>query len=94
MDSKKLPGIKLLAETKNLKSVDRYIPYILGFILLIALFITSRYNFLIFHILAEFFAIAVAWSVFIKELLKNKFPILNFKGAGEPDWVNWSWDRV
>jgi len=33
--------------------------------LLIFLYITSRYNYLIFHTLAEFFSIFVAWSLFI-----------------------------
>jgi len=65
MESNKLSDNKTLAEKNNIKSENCYIPYILGLIILIALFITSRYNFLIFHTLAEFLSIAVAWSVFI-----------------------------
>lgn len=38
---------------------------ILGAALLIALFFVSRYNYLLFHSIAELFSIAVAWSVFL-----------------------------
>ncbi|MEF8942519.1 MAG: MASE3 domain-containing protein [Desulfohalobiaceae bacterium] len=36
-----------------------------GTILLVGLFIVSRYNFLLFHTITELFSIAVAWSVFL-----------------------------
>ena len=35
-----------------------------GLAILTGLFVVSRYNFLLFHVLAELFSIAVAWSVF------------------------------
>ncbi len=37
----------------------------LGVALLIGLFVISRYNYLLFHSIAELFSIAVAWSVFL-----------------------------
>jgi PAS domain S-box-containing protein len=52
--------------------------FVLGFgIILLTLFIISRINFLIFHTLAELFAILVAWSLFVilwntKNLIENK----------------------
>lgn len=47
-----------------------------GVILLGSLFIIGRYNFLLFHSFAEFFSIAIAWSLFIialntKEITEN-----------------------
>ena len=47
-----------------------------GVIILSLLFIVSRYNYLIFHTLAEFFSIIIAWGLFIivwntKETVKN-----------------------
>ena len=38
---------------------------ILGVSLLLFLFVVSRYNYLLFHTLAEFFSITIAWSLFI-----------------------------
>ena len=38
---------------------------VIGGSLLLFLFIVSRYNYLLFHTLAEFFSIAIAWSLFI-----------------------------
>jgi PAS domain S-box-containing protein len=37
----------------------------LGLVVLLSLFVVSQYNFLLFHGIAEFFSIAVAWSVFL-----------------------------
>ncbi len=38
---------------------------LLGIGLLLGLFVISRYNYLLFHVIAELFSIAVAWSVFL-----------------------------
>jgi len=38
---------------------------VLGLIVFLGLFITSRYNYLVFHTLSEFFSVVVAWSLFI-----------------------------
>uniref|UniRef100_UPI004055C674 MASE3 domain-containing protein n=1 Tax=Candidatus Electrothrix sp. TaxID=2170559 RepID=UPI004055C674 len=46
-------------------------------LILLTLFIISRINFLMFHTLAELFAILVAWSLFVilwntKDIIENK----------------------
>jgi len=52
--------------------------FVLGFsLILLTLFVVSRMNFLMFHTLAELFAILVAWSLFVilwntKERIENK----------------------
>jgi len=38
---------------------------ILGTLLLLLLYVVSRYNYLLFHTIAEFLSIAVAWSLFL-----------------------------
>ncbi|MDZ7759494.1 MAG: MASE3 domain-containing protein [Desulfovermiculus sp.] len=43
----------------------RSIPWFLGLALLLALFVTSNLNYLLFHTLAEFISIAVAFALFI-----------------------------
>ena len=48
---------------------------------LAALYLVSRHNYLVFHTLAEFFSIAVAWSIFLifwntKDIIENKSFIL------------------
>jgi signal transduction histidine kinase/ligand-binding sensor protein/ActR/RegA family two-component response regulator len=37
----------------------------LALVVLLSLFLLSQHNFLLFHVIAEFFSIAVAWSVFL-----------------------------
>jgi len=59
---------------KNISKL--FFPFLPGFIILSFLFIVSRYNYLIFHTLAEFFSIIIAWGIFIivwntKETVKN-----------------------
>jgi len=44
-----------------------------GFLLLGALFVISRYNYLLFHALAELFSIAVAWALFMLAWNSRKF---------------------
>ena len=60
-----LSDIKKSVMTKTnsnvLKTLYSFLP---GLVILILLFIVSRYNYLIFHTLAEFFSIVVAWSLF------------------------------
>lgn len=57
-------------------SVSRYGKVLLGITLLIFLFVISRFNYLVFHVIAELFSIGVAWSAFIlvwnaRRYLKN-----------------------
>lgn len=52
-----------------------------GIGILVALYMVSRHNYLVFHTLAEFFSIAVAWSLFLifwntREVIENKSLIL------------------
>jgi len=52
-----------------------------GIGILAALYMVSRHNYLVFHTLAEFFSIAVAWSLFLifwntREVIENKPLIL------------------
>ena len=46
-------------------ALHRSFPWLLGLALLLTLFIISHVNFLLFHSLAEFFSIAVAFALFI-----------------------------
>ncbi len=47
------------------RSWNSIIGAVIGAILLAILFVISRYNYLLFHGIAELFSIAVAWSVFL-----------------------------
>ena len=72
----KYSNSELTYESENVNSLKSISFYITGIILLIFLFITSQYNYLIFHTIAELFSIVVALSVFIivwnvKQYIKN-----------------------
>jgi len=41
----------------------RILQAVAGLVFLLVLFVVSRHNYLLFHGLAELFAVAVAWSV-------------------------------
>jgi len=46
---------------------------IVGLVILVGLFVVSRLNFLLFHSLAELFAVVVAWSLFLLVWNTRKF---------------------
>jgi len=52
-------------EFTNLLDTKTAMGSILGIFLLLFLYVISRYNFLVFHTLAELFSITVAWSLFV-----------------------------
>lgn len=61
----------------GMPSIKTGMNWMLGLCLLIALFIISRYNYLLFHCFAEFFSIAVAIALFIvvwnaREYINNR----------------------
>jgi len=67
---------------KRISSLDNRTQNILNYsflgLLLTGLFVTSRFNYLIFHILAEFFSIVVAFSFFMiawhsRQYIKNQY---------------------
>lgn len=73
-----------MIKTPNQESVNGsatnknvFINIVFGLLVFILLFVTSRFNYLIFHTLAEFFSIVVAWGIFIilwntREIVENK----------------------
>jgi len=52
-------------EFTNLLDAKTAMGSILGIFLLLFLYVISRYNFLLFHTVAELFSITVAWSLFV-----------------------------
>jgi len=52
-------------DLSDLFATKTWVNWSLGTLLLLFLFITSRYNYLLFHTLAEFFSITVAFSLFV-----------------------------
>jgi PAS domain S-box-containing protein len=63
--------------TNNSNTVSKnFYSFLLGMVILLFLLIVSRYNYLLFHTLAELFSILIAWSLFIivwntREIIKN-----------------------
>ena len=45
--------------------LGNFVPVIIGILILFGLYLSSLYNFLLFHILAELFIILVSWTIFI-----------------------------
>jgi signal transduction histidine kinase len=43
----------------------RYATILIGVLILIGLYVSSRYSYLLFHVLAETFSITVAWAIFM-----------------------------
>ena len=52
-------------ELLDKRRIHHVYSFFTGLIIFTGLFIVSRHNFLIFHTLAEFFSIVIAWSLFI-----------------------------
>ena len=52
-------------ESAHLSGAKTVMSLTLGVFLLLFLYVVSRYNYLLFHTLAEFFSITVAWSLFV-----------------------------
>ncbi|MCK5516985.1 MAG: hypothetical protein KAI39_08945 [Desulfobulbaceae bacterium] len=65
-----------MTETYSGNVSKPFFSFLLGTITLCLLFIISRYNYLIFHTLAELFSIVIAWGLFIivwntRKIVKN-----------------------
>ena len=59
---------------------DRLITFLLGIFVLVGLYLTSLYNYLLFHTLAELFSIVVAFGIFMiawnsRKYIKNQYLI-------------------
>ena len=58
-------SIKGIGTAANLFDAKTAMRSLIGIFLLLFLYIISRYNFLLFHSIAELFSITVAWSLFV-----------------------------
>ncbi len=54
-----------MEKTYSVSKNPIYIPLLTGGLLLLGLYLTSLYNYLLFHSLAEIFSIVIAFSIFI-----------------------------
>lgn len=57
---------------------DKFMPILLGALILLGLYLSSLYSYLLFHSLAELFSIVIAWTVFIlawnaRDFIKNGY---------------------
>ncbi|MFO7886119.1 MAG: MASE3 domain-containing protein [Desulfobacteraceae bacterium] len=52
-------------ESQKSTGLNSAVNFLVGIVLLLVLFIISRYNYLLFHTVAEFFSIAIAFALFI-----------------------------
>jgi diguanylate cyclase (GGDEF)-like protein/PAS domain S-box-containing protein len=55
----------MMEEPRSVSKKSIYIPLLTGGLLLLGLYLTSLYNYLLFHSLAEIFSIVIAFSIFI-----------------------------
>ena len=54
-----------MEESRSVSKKPIYIPLLTGALLLLGLYLTSLYNYLLFHSLAEIFSIVIAFSIFV-----------------------------
>ncbi len=54
-----------MKEPRPVSKKPIYLPLLTGGLLLLGLYLTSLYNYLLFHTLAEIFSIVIAFSIFI-----------------------------
>ena len=54
-----------MEESRSVSKKSIYLPFLTGGLLLLGLYLTSLYNYLLFHTLAEIFSIVIAFSIFI-----------------------------
>lgn len=59
-------------------SREYYLPIIFGGLLLVLLFLTAKFNFLLFHSLAELFSIVIAWGTFVFIWNARRFQVHDF----------------
>ncbi len=70
----------MMEEFRSVSKKSIYIPLLTGGLLLLGLYLTSLYNYLLFHSLAEIFSIVIAFSIFIlawncRNIIDNKYLI-------------------
>jgi len=65
MQINQLSSNQIMVKKKQFDLLNQISTFIVGLIILISLFIISRFNFLLFHSLAELISIVVAFSIFI-----------------------------
>jgi len=69
-----------MEESRSVSKKPIYIPLLTGALLLLGLYLTSLYNYLLFHSLAEIFSIVIAFCIFIlawncRNLIDNNYLI-------------------
>ena len=70
----------MMEEFRSVSKKSIYIPLLTGGLLLLGLYLTSLYNYLLFHSLAEIFSIVIAFSIFVlawncRNIIDNKYLI-------------------